>query len=249
MYITPEMKMVDVVHLDIQLLAVVQRLNIRLGFRDKTVKEVCRCHGVDVDFFLYLVSAFHNKEYYQAMEKQKFPVEWIINYLGNAHRCYTEFRIPEIEKQIGMLEEFYNDRGTNMDLIINFIKEYVREFKSHIEHEELEVFPYILELNANLKGKYISDNFIEMFDDCSIDRYLEQHNNIEEKLYDLKNILLKYMPLAIDDCKYNSLLSDLFRLEKDLVDHDELEELVLFPGVRQMELTMKELIKSKQGGR
>jgi len=52
MRIEAEMKMVDVIQNNIQLLAVVQRLKIPLGFKERTVQDICREYDVDVTFFL-----------------------------------------------------------------------------------------------------------------------------------------------------------------------------------------------------
>lgn len=242
MHITGDMKMVDVVHEDIQLLAVIQRLNIPLGFREKTVREVCEAHQVDLNFFLQLCNSFHDKEYLPSDQFPEFPLEWIINYLRNAHRCYVNYRIPAIEQQVLMLEKENVDNVQNMELLINFFKEYIREFNSHIDREEKSVFPYIVSLDGVINDHALLNEFKAQYGDAYIDKYLDDHNQIEEKLFDLKNILLKYLPPPVEDCKYDHLLYDLFRLESDLMDHAELEEKVLFPRVRKMENELKKLM-------
>ena len=237
MHITREMKMVDVVQKDIQLLAVIQRLEIPLGFREKSVKEVCEENNVDVEFFLQLANSFHDKDYFERKQFDKFPVEWIINYLRNAHRCYIDFRIPEIERQIVNFEKIADKKEKNVELLLNFFREYIKEFSTHIEQEEQNVFPYILKLsqiNSDLSTLNESDIL-----SYSIDKYHEDHNNIEETLFDLKNILLKYLPPPVSNCQYNNLIFDIFRLESDLLDHAELEENVLFPRVREMEESIR----------
>ena len=237
MHITSEMKMVDVVQKDIQLLAVIQRLEIPLGFRERSVKEVCEGSNVDVNFFLQLANSFHDKDYFERKHFNQFPVEWIISYLRNAHKCYIDFRIPEIERQILNFEKQADRQEKNVELLLNFFREYIKEFSIHIEKEEKYVFPYIIKLN-----KLNSDTSIVRQKDYlnySIDKYHEDHNNIEETLYDLKNILLKYLPPPVSNCQYNNLIFDIFRLESDLLDHAELEENVLFPRVREMEERIK----------
>lgn len=246
MHITGEMKMVDVVQKDIQLLAVIQRLNIPLGFREKSVKEVCQEQEVDLQFFLSLANAFHDKEYFKVEYFKDFPVTWLINYLKSAHKCYIEYRIPEIERQIINLEKQVDAKEKNMGLLLKFFRDYIREFTSHIEQEEANVFPYIIELSDRINdlenGKI--DGLGE--DEFSITGYLDDHNNIEETLFDLKNILLKFLPPPVENCEYNNLIYDIFRLESDLLDHADMEEGVLFPRVHEMENRLNEAIK-KQG--
>ncbi|TAJ12798.1 hypothetical protein DMA11_11275 [Marinilabiliaceae bacterium JC017] len=231
MHITGKMKMADMIQKDIQLLAVIQRLNIPLGFHEKTVREVCEENSVDLDFFLQLANASHDKDYFPQEHLLNFPVEWFINYLQSAHKCYLEHRIPEIENQIMSMEEQYAAQDRNMKILLNFFKEYIREFIAHIELEEQDVFPYILDINKQL----INPPETKQPTHYTIDKYIEDHSNIEEKLYDLKNILLKYLPPPVISCTYNHLLFDIFRLENDLKDHSDLEEKVLIPKVRSME--------------
>jgi regulator of cell morphogenesis and NO signaling len=236
--------MADVVHHDIQLLAVIQRLDIPLGFREKTVTEVCNEHQVDVSFFLELANSFIDKTQFSETKFMDFPVDWIIAYLRKAHQCYLEHRIPEIDKQINQLENKAHSRDKNMTLLLNFFREYVNEFTSHILLEENDVFPYILELN-NFINNDESPKKINPLSEHSITDYLEAHNNIEEKLYDLKNILLKYLPPPLNDCTYNHLIFDIFRLENDLKDHADLEEKVLFPRVKIMEAEIRQLTSNQ----
>ncbi|MBS2213167.1 hemerythrin domain-containing protein [Carboxylicivirga mesophila] len=233
MHITGDMKMVDVVQHDIQLLAVIQRFEIPLGFREKTVKEVCDGHEVNVDFFLHIANSFHDKEFLDWQKFKTFPIEWIIRYLKNAHRCYIDYRIPEIERQIQNFEKQVDINEKNIDLLLNFFRKYITEFNAHIEQEEKNVFPYIIRLNQ-LVNEPTSEG-IDTSDEFFIKQYHEEHNNIEETLFDLKSILLKYLPPPVNNCLYNNLIYDIFRLERDLLDHAELEENVLYPLVKEME--------------
>jgi regulator of cell morphogenesis and NO signaling len=245
MKITPEMKMADLVLMDIQLLTVMQRLEIPLGFREKTVSEVCEDNNVDINFFLQLTNTFHDKDYLHPENFMAFPAEWIVKYLRSAHKCYIDHRIPSIEELIIELE---NDLGkeSNADLLLKFFREYIKEFHTHIGLEEREVFPYVLMLGQCIEAKQLLPEYQERFATYKIDRYLEDHNDVEEKLFDLKNILLKYMPPPANNCKYNNLIYELFRLEDDLNDHSDLEDKVFIPKVRAMEKELKKIIKTEQ---
>lgn len=144
-------------------------------------------------------------------------------------------KIPEIQVKITELEADLKGTAESYELIRNFITEYIREFSIHIELEEKMVFPFVLELAKSIEQNKLTDNYKKYFLNYSIGKYLEEHNDIEEKLFDLKNILIKYLPPPTDNCKYNALLFDIFRLEQDLKDHSKLEEKILIPRVRKME--------------
>ena len=74
-----------------------------------------------------------------------------------------------------------------------------------------------------------------------IDSYAEEHSDIESKLFDLKNILIKYLPESKDSYLRNQVLNALFKLENDLNDHSRIENMVLVPMISVME---NELLKS-----
>ncbi|MCU4158248.1 hemerythrin domain-containing protein [Carboxylicivirga sp. A043] len=236
MQITGDIKMVDVVQHDIQLLAVIQRFEIPLGFKERTVSEVCEANNVDTAFFLQIANSFHDKSFLNWEKFKVFPVEWIITYLRNAHRCYVDHRIPQIEKQIESFESQVDKNEQNVKLLLDFFRKYIHEFNTHIEQEETNVFPYILELNEFVKEK--DKKRLTTRKKTSINDYHEEHNSIEESLFDLKNILLKYLPPPVNNCLYNNLIFDIFRLERDLLDHAEIEENVLFPLVIEMEKSL-----------
>lgn len=241
MHITSSMRMADVIQANIKLLAIIQRLNIPLGFRDKTVYEVCKQNKVDSEFFIQLASAFGSKDKLKSENFDPFPVDWIIDYLRNAHHCYINHRIPEIERQILNFEKVVDVNDENIQLLLNFFRDYIKEFTKHIEKEERFVFPFIQRLDEQLKSNGNDDK--HSIGNDSIGTYHDDHTHIEETLFDLKSLLLKYLPPPSNSCLYNNLVFDIFRLEADLLDHAELEEKVLFPRVRQME---QELIKRKE---
>lgn len=241
MIITGEMKMADLVMLDIQMLTLIQRMNIPLGFRDKTIKEVCADNDVHENFFIQLANACHDADYIPKDQLLTFPPEHMIRYLQSTHRDFLSYRIPSIEQQIGELEQL-SEAPQSTELLLRFFREYINEFQSHLDLEERTVFPYTLMLNECIRQKKITAEFEEMFGNYSIDKYMTEHNDIEEKLYDLKNILIKYMPPPVDRRKYNTLIHDLFHLEKELNDHTDLENKVLSPLVRLMEKELKKLI-------
>jgi regulator of cell morphogenesis and NO signaling len=75
----------------------------------------------------------------------------------------------------------------------------------------------------------------------SVVEYQEHRNDIEEKLNDLKSLLIKYLPPKNDQTIRRKLLFLLSELEYDLNIHSKIEELILIPLVVAMELHLKKL--------
>jgi regulator of cell morphogenesis and NO signaling len=73
----------------------------------------------------------------------------------------------------------------------------------------------------------------------SMDTYGKEHNNVDEKLWDLKNILIKYLPGTVDETVRNAMICEVFRLERDIRDHTRIEETILMPLVAEMETVLQ----------
>lgn len=233
MQITRDMLMADVIHLNYLLLRVISRFDIRLGFGNKSVKQVCEDQKINIDFFLQVVNSFHDPEYFPDKDLQNFPVHLLVKYLQKTHDYYVRVKIPEIESYIIKLEnESHNYNKSNLNFISSFFKKYKKEFVTHINREEEVVLPYVLRIEeAFVSNTKLGEN---EFNYC-IDDFAREHDNLEDKLYDLKNIIIKFLPPVNDEETCNYMLIEIYRLERDLNNHARMEDKVLVPKVRAME--------------
>lgn len=218
------------------LLQIVSRFGITLGFGDKTVKQVCKDFSIDVDFFLEIVNSYHNNRYFPKKHLQGFSLKLIIDYLRKSHDYYLNTKIPEIAGLLNQLSGFASAITSDSLLLINkFFTEYKNELNVHIQREEDKVYPYVFSVEAAFLGKNPAGEIVKHIRDYSIDDFETEHDNVEDKLFDMKNIIIKYLPLPDDSSLSNAILFELFRLEADLRDHARIEDKVLVPKVRYME--------------
>lgn len=235
MLITRNIKMADVIHLNYFTLTVLNRFGIELGFGDKSVEDVCKMYHVDADFFLEIVNTFVDKDYFPKKHLQTFPVKLITNYLQKTHDDYHQNKVPEIEF---LIEQMVNSCYTQKDKIVllkKFFNDYKQELLNHTKREEEVVFPYTLAIEKAYLSDKPDQSVLKLMETYSIDVFQNEHDNIEEKLFDLKNIIIKYLPQPKNSKLCNKLLFELFNLEQDLNDHSRIEEKVLVPKIRQME--------------
>jgi regulator of cell morphogenesis and NO signaling len=134
-----------------------------------------------------------------------------------------------------LIENARPENKKSYELIQNFFREYSKELKDHIEKEEKNVHPYILAIDEAFKNHSLSSGIIARVKKDSIKKYADDHDNVEDKLFDLKNLIIRYLPPADDYTLSNAILYDLFRLERDLNDHARIEEKVLVPKVELLE--------------
>ncbi|MBQ9093861.1 MAG: hemerythrin domain-containing protein [Prevotella sp.] len=202
------------------------RFGINLGFGDKTVAEVCEEQGVDTYTFLALVN-FSINGFKEIDDVSKLSVDTLLSYLRSCHRYYLDFQLPFIRKE---LTQALDERDGLAGLILKIYDEYALSIHQHMKYEEKEVFPYVEQL---LEGKSSST--------YSIDVYSRNHDHAEQKLRELKNIIIKYLPS--DGMGNNLLLAalhDIFNNEEWLIQHTEVEERIFIPAIRHLENKMRQ---------
>ncbi|MPQ48755.1 hypothetical protein GCQ56_17250 [Marinifilum sp. N1E240] len=241
MRIKENMKLADVIQMNYMLIPVIHRFGINLGFGDKTVNDVCQENAVDLNFFLQLVNAYHDQDYFPKEELQTIPVKDIVAYLKMTHASYLNTTLSEIEQKIFSLASEDTEDKKYIELIRNFFEGYKTELTAHIMHEEDVVFPYVLTVDEIIKKQDFSDKNQQIFDSFSIEKYEEGHDDVEEKLMDLRTIMIKYLTPPANVTLYHSIIQDLFRLEEDLNYHSRIEDKVLIPKIILMEKSIKNL--------
>ena len=220
---TKEAKLADIVADNRNIILVLPRFNIELGFGEKSVGEVCNDHNVDIDMFLLICKIYAFERYMpERKELEGIKVEALLKYLKASHIYYIESRIPHIGRHLEHLAEMLPEKDGK--LLKRFYREYQNEVKSHFEFEEETVFPYITNLTKGEKNTTFS---IEIFE--------ENHSNIQDKLSDLKSIIIKYLPGGVLQEERISVLFHLFRLAEDLEKHTLIEEKILAPYVELLE--------------
>lgn len=247
MLIVGEMKLSDVIHHDYTLVPVINRFDIKLGFGDGNIEEICQEKEINLGFFLTILNTFHDPQYFPKEYLRSFPAEVLIEYLRKAHKSYLDGNIPEIKKMITVLLSLSNEDEKTLSLIKNFFDEYSAEFSRHIKREEEVVYPYVLKLEKLLENFQSKSLIEEEGTSYSISNYEQDHEDIEEKLFDLKNLLIKYLHVETSETELfeetsYSLLRELFVLEKELKEHSRIEDLILVPKVEEMEKLYKTLI-------
>ena len=114
----------------------------------------------------------------------------------------------------------------NKKILNDFYDKYDSEVSNHFKYEEEIVFPYI---EALAKGKKSEKSHY------GIEQFERNHSNIEEKLGDLRNIIIKYLPEQYSNELRYKILAEIFDMESDLRKHTLLENLLLIPSVLKLE--------------
>ena len=227
-----KMKMADLVHLNYHILPIINRFEIYLGFGDKTIEQLCLEQNININFFLEVINVFIDPNYFPASSFVSFDLNDILKYLKKSHEYFVNVKLNNIQNKINNLIDRYSaDNVGKIELIRNFYLEYKSEILEHIKYEDEEIYPYVQWLAEN-KDKTVDKSTTTNF---HISQYLDNHSNIEEKIFDLKNLIIKYLKLPNPNDLSNEILFELFDFEKDIFDHQRLEEKVLIPKAMKIE--------------
>lgn len=219
------MKLADLISADNNLLSILQRLGIRLGFGEATMEEICKRYGLSTEVFLAICNIYSFRNFQPETENlHKEDVVCITNYLRVSHAYYKDVCLPKIHNSIHGLVKELSD--INRTLIDKFYDDYDSEVINHFAYEENVVFPYIESLLG--KGTYAAGEY-------HISTFEEGHCNIGEKLCDLKNIIIKYLPQECSTSLTFEILADISAVESDLRRHSQIENKLLVPLVAKLE--------------
>lgn len=232
-FIIPEMKIADIIIGNPYLLLMMEHLEINMEVREKTVKQICNENNISIDLFLTIANLFNGIKPSPLSEYSSGNIKTIIRYLENSHQYYMKEKYPQIKQYIEEINKINNHAEILM--LGKFFDKYFMEVTEHLDYENEVVFPYVLNLNNLLTQKNSNKNISSY----SVTEYREHHDDIEEKLTDLKNLLIKYMPQNDDRQIRRKLLLCLFELEYDLNIHSMIEESILIPLVENMEQLAK----------
>jgi regulator of cell morphogenesis and NO signaling len=226
-------KLADIIHHDHQLLPILNRFGIRLGFGDQNVTDVCKTHNINTEFFIEILNTYHDPDYFPRDRFLDFSLPLIVEYLKKTHQYYYAFYIPEIEKQLNELIASAPGEN-NLSLLTRFYLKFKQELNEHLQYEEKFTFPYVLNLQKLYEQ---ADPLIDpaVLPAKSIIEFEETHSEVDSKLYDLKNIIIKYLKADYNDDKCNTLITTLFNFEDDLRDHSRIEDKIMVPKVLQIE--------------
>ena len=217
-------KMSDLICNNYSLLMVLSRFGLPLGFGDKTVKEVCALNGVDYNTFLAVVNFIDEDRSCLDEEDNGVSVVSLMSYLKQAHAYFLDFNLPAIRRK---LIEAIDCSASNevAFLILKFFDEYVAEVRKHMDYEDKVVFAYVEALLEEEKE----------LPQYQISIFARRHNQIEAKLTELKNIIIKYYPAKRDTNLLNAVLFDIYNCEADLAMHCKVEDYMFIPAVRKLE--------------
>ena len=224
----PDDKMISIIGDNYNILQSIGSFGINLGFGDKTVQEVCEDQHVDTYTFLAIIN-FTINGYREYDDAERLSIPTLMQYLKASHNYYLDFELPYIRK--GLVEAL-DEKDNLARLILKLYDEYARSVRNHMQYEEKTVFPYV----ENLLNNKLVTNY-------DIETYSKHHGQTDQKLRELKNIIIKYLPSdGLRNNQLSATLYNIYNCEEWLSQHASVEDEIFIPVIKSLEK------RSKQNG-
>lgn len=217
-------KMSDLINQDHSLLLVIARFGLHLGFGNKSVFEVCSENGIDTDTFLAVVNFLADENVAIENTFENINIETVVNYLSNAHTYFLNFKLPSLRQKLYDAVYQPEENTPYVLLFMRFFDEYESEVRNHMEYENNTVFKYAKQLSCG-----------ELIPDYSIAVFQKKHHQIDSKLEELKNILIKYFPDKGSNYLLTEVLFDILSCEVDIISHNKVEDFLFIPAIKTLE--------------
>lgn len=217
-FIHSEMKLSDVIFNDASLIPVINRFGIHLGLGDKTIQGICEEKGLDTDFFVAILNTFIHASYFPENKFRSFCAAQIIDYLTKTNQSYERFLLPNIERHLNSFIERSNPENGSLQVLRKFFAHFKQELLTRIENDNKQVFPALRNLSEQVKSEEIYLNARE-----------EEADALEEKLCDMKRIMIKHLSGEYDQNLCYAVLISICNLEKDINQHNRIRNKILFP--------------------
>ncbi len=207
-----------------QILPLLSRFNIPLGFAEATIEDVCTENGVDCTTFLALSNLILRSldaAYKPAL--QGVQIVQVTDYLRRSHEHYLTTRLPRIREKL--LSVLSGDKIST--LILRYFDDYVAQIHEHMRFEEDTLFPYVSQL---------SDGRVD--GDFCIAEFCKRHDHIDEPLTEFKDVIIKYYT-APNSQQTLEVIHDLLSCARDLSQHNMIEDRLLVPLICEIEQKVK----------
>lgn len=199
----------------------------------RTLQEACKEKELSLETIISELEKTTKSEQNSRMPFTEMNAEQLIGYILIHHHFYVKQSMPTMLSHLEKIASTHGDRFPYMIEVLELFNEINEEMTSHMQKEEMILFPRIKEVEAlfsvNQNGKlregYISEP-VQVME--------AEHDHAGEIMYKIRQLTNTYMP-PIDACTtFKVSLAELRAFEEDLHRHVHLENNLLFPLANKM---------------
>ncbi|MCC6722428.1 MAG: iron-sulfur cluster repair di-iron protein [Bacteroidia bacterium] len=202
----------------------------------KTVKEACEAKGLDVtQIEKELQETEKSIPNANNLPFNDWSIDFLADYIVNTHHTYVRKNLPELVFYANKVSRVHGSRHPELIKINQCVEEINNELNSHMQKEEIVLFPYVKQLvAAKNSGEALPSSHFGTVRG-PINMMEMEHELVGKNLEEIKKLTINYT-LPADACmSYSMLYRLLEEFESDLNIHIHLENNILFPKAIEIE--------------
>ena len=206
------------------------------------LEEICNRQKLDIDKLQNaLNNSVKNLSVPSSLRFDEWTVDFMMDYIINVHHSYLRHALPSITELMAAFVKSHRNKYPYLDTVQESFLELTSFLLEQIEEEEQKVFPYIRHMSHTIKhnetyGRLFVKNWSKPLDQV----LKSDHQHIAALLLQLRKESNNYT-FGNDACTNHLVIyQKLQELDDDIVQHQQLENNILFPKAILME---KELLR------
>jgi regulator of cell morphogenesis and NO signaling len=191
----------------------------------RSLQEACSEFSLSAENIANEIDALYKESAHLPFDEMN--EEELISYILIHHHFYVKQNTPLILSHLEKVANKHGDRFPYMKKVYELFIELGEELLSHLQKEEVILFPRIKELVAARRaGDALANN---SFIGHPILVMEAEHEHAGELMYEIRNLTSNYAEPENACTTFRLVLSELKNFEEDLHQHVHLENNILFP--------------------
>lgn len=199
-----------------------------------SIEKACAKNNVDIDTLTSELAQVGNVVA-RAYDYDSWKLDFLIDHIINVHHSFVAEAIPIILQYSNKVAKVHGHHYTEVIEINNLFTAVANELSSHMQKEEMILFPFIKQLvHAESNGLTAPqppfgtvNNPIRMME--------QEHENAGDIFKEIAKLTNNYTPPAEACNTFKALYASLNEFEQDLHQHIHLENNILFPKAVKLE--------------
>lgn len=158
----------------------------------------------------------------------------LVDYIVLKHHLYVKQAMPLIYQHLYKVASKHGDRYPYMQEVFQLFATLQQEMDSHMQKEELVLFPRIKDVEKAIQQKEFSAALNVGYISQPIHMMEMEHEEAGSLMAEIHKLTNAYTPPADACTTFRTCLAELKAFEEDLHRHVHLENHILFPRIVQM---------------
>lgn len=175
----------------------------------------------------------------QSIDFKSWSPDLLCDYIEKTHHRYVADSIPVLHQFLDKVNRVHGERHPELNEVYQLFSEVADELMMHMKKEEVVLFPYIRDMvdSQRAGGQLPVPQFGTVHNPIQVME--QEHEFAGNHLFRIAELTDQYTAPEDACTTYRVAFAKLQEFEQDLHRHVHLENNVLFPKAKEMELSLK----------